>query len=77
MAAVRLLFKDAGRSPPRMAVAACFAALVLHTWTYADFLEDPLTWALLGIGVALARAGIGDAASTRADAREPAGAGAA
>jgi hypothetical protein len=29
---------------------------VLHTWTYADFLEDPLTWTLLGIGVALARA---------------------
>ena len=29
---------------------------MLHTWTYADFLEDPLTWTLLGIGVALARA---------------------
>jgi hypothetical protein len=25
--------------------------------TYADFLEDPLTWTLLGVGVALARAG--------------------
>ena len=46
--------QDAGRSPPRIALAACFAALVLHTWTYADFLEDPFTWALLGIGVALA-----------------------
>jgi O-antigen ligase len=46
-----------GRSPPRLALAACFAALVLHTWTYADFLEDPTTWVLLGIGVALARAG--------------------
>jgi O-antigen ligase len=43
-------------SPFRPAIAACFAALVLHTWTYADFLEDPLTWTLLGIGVALARA---------------------
>jgi hypothetical protein len=32
---------------------ACFAALVLHTWVYADFLEDPFTWALLGVGVAL------------------------
>jgi O-antigen ligase len=42
-------------SPFRLAIAACFAALVLHTWTYADFLEDPLTWTLLGIGVALAR----------------------
>jgi O-antigen ligase len=51
-----LLFGGAGRSPPRIAIAACFAALVLHTWTYADFLEDPLTWTLLGVGVALARA---------------------
>jgi O-antigen ligase len=50
------LFTGAGRSPPRIAVAAAFAALVLHTWTYADFLEDPFTWALLGIGLALARA---------------------
>jgi O-antigen ligase len=50
------LFSRAGRSPPRIAVAACFAALVLHTWVYADFLEDPLTWTLLGVGVALAAA---------------------
>jgi O-antigen ligase len=48
------LFSGAGRSPPRIAIAACFAALVLHTWVYADFLEDPVTWTLLGIGVALA-----------------------
>ncbi len=52
-----VLFRGAGRAPPRIAIAACFAALVLHTWTYADFLEDPLTWTLLGIGVACARAG--------------------
>ena len=57
IAAFAVLFRDAGRSPPRIALAACFTALVLHTWTYADFLEDPITWALLGIGVALARAG--------------------
>lgn len=50
-----VLFRGAGRSPPRIALAACFAALVLHTWTYADFLEDPFTWALLGIGLGLAR----------------------
>ena len=56
IAAFFVLFKGAGRSPPRIALAACFAALVLHTWTYADFLEDPMTWTLLGIGVALARA---------------------
>jgi O-antigen ligase len=43
----------AGRSPPQIAIAACFAALLLHTWVYADFLEDPMTWTLLGIGVAL------------------------
>jgi O-antigen ligase len=56
IAAFLVLFSGAGRSPPRIAIAACFAALVLHTWTYADFLEDPITWTLLGIGVALARA---------------------
>jgi O-antigen ligase len=43
-------------SPFRAAIAACFAALVLHTWVYADFLEDPITWTLLGIGVALSLA---------------------
>jgi O-antigen ligase len=56
IAAFLVLFRGAGRSPPRIAIAACFAALVLHTWTYADFLEDPTTWLLLAIGVALARA---------------------
>jgi O-antigen ligase len=55
LAAFAVLSRGAGRSPPRIAIAACFAALVLHTWTYADFLEDPITWTLLGIGVALAR----------------------
>jgi O-antigen ligase len=54
VSAFAVLFRDAGRSPPRIALAACFAALVLHTFTYADFLEDPLTWALLGIGASLA-----------------------
>jgi O-antigen ligase len=57
VSAFGVLFAGAGRSPPRIAVAACFTALVLHTWVYADFLEDPETWTLLGIGVALARAG--------------------
>jgi O-antigen ligase len=55
IAAFTVLFSGGGRSSPRIALAACFAALVLHTWTYADFLEDPITWTLLGIGVALAR----------------------
>ena len=54
--AFAVLFRAAGRAPPRVAIAACFAALVLHTWTYADFLEDPFTWTLLAVGVAFARA---------------------
>jgi putative inorganic carbon (HCO3(-)) transporter len=64
LSAFAVLFSGVGRAPPgrsggahlwwRIAIAACFAALVLHTWTYADFLEDPLTWTLLGIGTALA-----------------------
>jgi O-antigen ligase/polysaccharide polymerase Wzy-like membrane protein len=54
-ASFAVLFRDAWRSPPRVAIAACFAALVLHTWVYADFLEDPLTWTLLALGIALAR----------------------
>jgi O-antigen ligase len=63
ISAFAVLFSGAGRSPPRIAIAACFSALVLHTWTYADFLEDPLTWTLLGIGVALARAQGGERCS--------------
>jgi len=74
--ALRALFKDAGRSPPRIAIAACFAALLLHTWTYADFLEDPMTWTLLGIGLALARRPAPDRRAQAGVAPEPAGAGA-
>jgi O-antigen ligase len=62
VSAFAVLFAGAGRSPPRIALAACFAALVLHTFTYADFLEDPVTWTLLGIGTALAVAARSDAA---------------
>jgi hypothetical protein len=40
----------------RSAVAAAFIALVFHSLLYADFLEDPTTWVLLGIGLALAAA---------------------
>jgi O-antigen ligase len=42
-------------SPVRVAILAAFVALVIHTWAYADFLEDPITWALLAVGAALAR----------------------
>lgn len=38
----------------RTAVAAAFTAIVVHTLFYAAFLEDPLTWVLLGCGVSLA-----------------------
>ncbi len=62
--AFAVLFRGAGRSPPRIALAACFAALVLHTWTYADFLEDPFTWAILAVGVALARQARAEQASS-------------
>jgi O-antigen ligase len=68
--AFAVLFRGAGRSPPRIAIAACFAALVLHTFAYADFLEDPLTWTLLGIGVALARAGAPPGREDAAPARD-------
>jgi O-antigen ligase len=69
LAAFLVLFRGAGRSPPRIAIAACFAALVLHTWTYADFLEDPFTWTLLAVGVALAGTDSG-AGGAGVDARE-------
>ena len=53
--AVARLFRGARRSVARAVVAAAFAALVVHTLLYAAFLEDPLSWALLGVGTALAR----------------------
>jgi putative inorganic carbon (hco3(-)) transporter len=52
--ALAALLRGARRSPVRAAVAAAFAALVVHTLMYAAFLEDPLTWALLAVGTALA-----------------------
>jgi O-antigen ligase len=50
------LLRGARADPARAAVAAAFVALIVHTLLYADFLEDPFTWALLGIGFSLARA---------------------
>jgi O-antigen ligase len=49
-----VLVRGARGQPARVAVAAAFLALVFHTLLYADFLEDPVTWTLLGLGVALA-----------------------
>ncbi len=48
------LFRGIRASPARVAIAAAFLGLLLHTMLYADFLEDPETWALLAIGAALA-----------------------
>lgn len=55
-ALARLLGRGAGLSPARAAMAAAFLALLFHTLVYAAFLEDPLTWTLLGVGTALAAA---------------------
>jgi hypothetical protein len=66
-----------GRAPPRYfaiaraAVAAAFVAMIVHSMTYAAFLTDPLTWALLALGIVLARGTAhatapGDAASSSA-----------
>jgi O-antigen ligase len=54
--ALQRLLRRAGQVAARAAVGAAFAAVVLHTWSYAAFLEDPLTWSLLGAGTALAAA---------------------
>jgi O-antigen ligase len=67
-AALMVLFAGARGDPVRAAVAAAFAALVLHTWSYASFLEDPLTWALLGCGLALSLARRAPAEQVRAPA---------
>jgi O-antigen ligase len=54
LAAVVVLLQGARRDPARVAIGAAFVALMFHTQLYADFLEDPLTWTLLAIGVSLA-----------------------
>jgi O-antigen ligase len=48
------LLRGSRGDPLRSAIAAAFAALMFHTLLYADFLEDPVTWALLGVGISLA-----------------------
>jgi O-Antigen ligase len=52
--ALRRLLSGARHSPVRAALAAGFCALVVHTWFYAAFLEDPVTWTLLAVGIGLA-----------------------
>jgi O-antigen ligase len=76
-AAFRLLFGRLKwthrRGPPqlpplgRTIVAACFTALVFHTMSYAAFLEDPITWALLALGIALRAAPLPDVEPTTSE----------
>jgi len=74
-AALARLLRAARRSAARAAVAAAFVGLVAHTWLYAAFLEDPMAWALLAVGTALARIPPSEPAATareRPAARAPA-----
>jgi len=47
---------DPERGPPaaRAAMLAAFVAVLVHTLTYAGFLDDPVTWVLVAIGYSLA-----------------------
>jgi len=45
---------EQGLVAARMAIVAAFGGLILHTIGYAGYLTDPLTWALLAIGGAIA-----------------------
>jgi putative inorganic carbon (HCO3(-)) transporter len=42
-----------GGSPARAAVAACMVAMIVHSLGYGGFEIDPVTWALLALGVGL------------------------
>jgi O-antigen ligase len=53
--ALVVLFDGARGTLARAAVAACFVAMLVHSLGYAGFAIDPVTWALLGLGVALRR----------------------
>lgn len=67
VAALARLLRGAATTPARAAIAAAFVALLVHTFIYAAFLEDPLTWALLGIGTALAAQTVPELRRRRAD----------
>jgi putative inorganic carbon (HCO3(-)) transporter len=53
----------------RCIVAAAFCALLLHSFVYAAFLEDPLAWTLLAIAAALRRVERDGAPAARAEGR--------
>jgi hypothetical protein len=54
VAALGRLFRGVRGDPARGVLAAAFVALVVHTLTYAAFLEDPMVWTVLALGAALA-----------------------
>lgn len=77
IAAIVLLFAGLaplrGRGPPprlvtRAFLAAAFTALVVHTFLYAAFLEDPITWTLLAAAIVLSRTGSPSAAGAASSA---------
>jgi len=70
--ALERLLRGARGDPPRAAIAAAFVALVAHTWMYAAFLEDPMTWALLAVGTALAPVAVRRAPTPARPAARPA-----
>lgn len=43
----------------RVALLAGFVAMIVHSLFYAAFFTDPITWVILGVGVALAGQGTG------------------
>jgi putative inorganic carbon (HCO3(-)) transporter len=51
---VALLAARSGGAAARGALVACFVAMVVHSLAYAGLMIDPATWALLGMGLALA-----------------------
>jgi hypothetical protein len=56
LAALVVLFGRGVRaSPARATVAALFVVMLVHSLGYASFLEDPATWAVLALGLLLAR----------------------
>jgi O-antigen ligase len=55
--AAATLDADPDRGPPpaaRAAVLAAYVAVLVHTLTYAGYLDDPVTWVLIAIGYSLA-----------------------
>jgi hypothetical protein len=72
VSALVTLLRGARVTPARAGVGAAFLALVFHTMLYADFLEDPVAWALLAAGVALAAQARERPADARARAVAPA-----